>query len=195
MLRAAGGRSASGQLGVRPASRAPAVYRYVGCGGGSPGGGKNNRSQIDMADLKPIWIEHSRTSPDVVVLGTSRMLQIRQDWFQPRIFWNLACRRAILPTRSRFFSNAWRPGNVRDWCCWKWIPPSRSTRGRRLRQRWRRIFVARCCTTGSFRRSSSPVRYAGHVALGSASIWAPGSLGGLRQAGASRLPVTSRWKR
>ena len=52
--------------------------------------GETIRSQIDMADLKPIWIEHLRINPDVVVLGSSRMLQIRQDWFQPRILWNLA---------------------------------------------------------------------------------------------------------
>jgi hypothetical protein len=52
--------------------------------------GKSIRSQIDMADIKPIWIEHLRTSPDVVVLGSSRMVQIRQDWFGPRVLWNLA---------------------------------------------------------------------------------------------------------
>jgi hypothetical protein len=52
--------------------------------------GKTIRSQIDMADLKPIWIEHLQTSPDVVVLGSSRILQIRQDWFQRRVLWNLA---------------------------------------------------------------------------------------------------------
>jgi len=52
--------------------------------------GKTIRSHIDMADLKPIWIEHLQTSPDVVVLGSSRMLQIRQDWFGPRTLWNLA---------------------------------------------------------------------------------------------------------
>jgi hypothetical protein len=67
--------------------------------------GKTIRSQIDMADLKPIWIEHLQTSPDVVVLGSSRVLQIPQDWFQPRILWNLA-----MPSGDF----AWRPGNIRD---------------------------------------------------------------------------------
>jgi len=52
--------------------------------------GKTIHSYADMADLKPIWLEHSQLAPDVVVLGSSRVVQIPQEWFRPRNFLNLA---------------------------------------------------------------------------------------------------------
>ena len=52
--------------------------------------GKTIWSHADMRDLKPIWIEHWRQSPDVVVLGSSRVAQINGEWFGPRRLANLA---------------------------------------------------------------------------------------------------------
>jgi hypothetical protein len=51
--------------------------------------GKTIWSQADMLDLKPVWLEHVRSHPDVVILGTSRVVQIRQEWFRPRKMLNL----------------------------------------------------------------------------------------------------------
>ncbi|HEX3748149.1 MAG TPA: hypothetical protein VHW09_29675 [Bryobacteraceae bacterium] len=52
--------------------------------------GQTIRSHADMHDLKPIWVEHLTQRPDVVVLGSSRVVQISHDWFQPRRMLNLA---------------------------------------------------------------------------------------------------------
>jgi hypothetical protein len=52
--------------------------------------GKTIWSQADMLDLKPVWLEHVQVHPDVVILGTSRVVQIRQEWFRPRKMLNLA---------------------------------------------------------------------------------------------------------
>ena len=52
--------------------------------------GKTIRSRVDMRDLKPIWVEHWHESPDVIVLGSSRLAQVDGDWFRPRRMANLA---------------------------------------------------------------------------------------------------------
>jgi hypothetical protein len=52
--------------------------------------GKTIWSQSDMLDLKPVWLEHVQTRPEIVVLGSSRVIQIPHDWFQPHTMLNLA---------------------------------------------------------------------------------------------------------
>jgi len=52
--------------------------------------GKTIVSHADMRDLKPIWIEHLHSRRDVVILGSSRLAQIPQDWFRPRSTLNAA---------------------------------------------------------------------------------------------------------
>jgi hypothetical protein len=52
--------------------------------------GKTISSRADMRDLKPLWIEHLHRRQDVVVLGSSRLAQIPQDWFRPRSALNAA---------------------------------------------------------------------------------------------------------
>lgn len=52
--------------------------------------GKTIVSHTDMRDLKPVWLEHVRGHRDFVVLGSSRMVQIPQDWFGPHSAVNAA---------------------------------------------------------------------------------------------------------
>jgi len=52
--------------------------------------GKTICSLIDVFDLKPVWIEHLHTHPDVVILGASRVVQIPQEWFGQRKVLNAA---------------------------------------------------------------------------------------------------------
>ena len=52
--------------------------------------GETITCHADMLDLKPIWLEHVQSKPDVVVLGSSRVAQIPHDWFAPRPMLNLA---------------------------------------------------------------------------------------------------------
>jgi hypothetical protein len=46
--------------------------------------GKTIWSDADMHELKPVWIEHLSGPREVLVLGSSRLLQVPQEWFQPR---------------------------------------------------------------------------------------------------------------
>src|ERR1017187_921896 len=160
--------------------------------------GKTIRSQIDMADLKPIWIEH---------LQTSRMLQIRQDWVQP----HAANPSGLVPTAHSLESGHAVGRFCRRGRDFSAMPGDRETSGIgavgiESHPHVRRE-VACCASAGApFSSRAAALRnlsadlllrsaHAGHLALGSASICAPASLGGLRHAGASRVPVTSRWKR
>jgi len=52
--------------------------------------GKTIVAHIDTLDLKPIWIEHLRCQSEVIVLGSSRVVQIRHEWFGPRTMLNLS---------------------------------------------------------------------------------------------------------
>jgi hypothetical protein len=52
--------------------------------------GKTIWSHADMRDLKPVWLEHLSGRREVLVLGSSRMLPIASDWFQPRTALNAA---------------------------------------------------------------------------------------------------------
>ena len=52
--------------------------------------GKTIWSSADTHDLKPVWIEHLSGPREVLVLGSSRLLQVPQEWFQPRGVLNAA---------------------------------------------------------------------------------------------------------
>jgi hypothetical protein len=46
--------------------------------------GKTIWTRADLFNIKAVWIEHSPMRPDVVVLGSSRVIQIPQAWFGSR---------------------------------------------------------------------------------------------------------------
>ena len=46
--------------------------------------GKTIWTRVNMPDMKAVWIEHSPMRPEVVVLGSSRVIQIPQSWFGRR---------------------------------------------------------------------------------------------------------------
>jgi len=52
--------------------------------------GKSIWVRTNMSDLKAVWIEHSHMRPEVIVLGSSRALQISGDWFGSRRVLNAA---------------------------------------------------------------------------------------------------------
>jgi hypothetical protein len=45
-------------------------------------------SGVDMLDLKPLWIEHLHSRPEILVLGSSRLVEIPTDWFGPHSMLN-----------------------------------------------------------------------------------------------------------
>jgi hypothetical protein len=46
--------------------------------------------RADMHDLKPLWIERLHKPQEVLVLGSSRVMQISPEWFRPRRVLNAA---------------------------------------------------------------------------------------------------------
>jgi hypothetical protein len=52
--------------------------------------GKTIWSRADTHDLKPLWIEHLSGPGEVLVLGSSRLMQVPHEWFQPRGVLNAA---------------------------------------------------------------------------------------------------------
>lgn len=52
--------------------------------------GKTIWSRVAALYIKPVWIEHLQSRPEVVVLGSSRAIQVSQEWFRPRTMLNAA---------------------------------------------------------------------------------------------------------
>ncbi len=52
--------------------------------------GKTIWCRADMHDLKPLWIERLHSREDIIVLGSSRLIEVPADWFRPRRMLNAA---------------------------------------------------------------------------------------------------------
>ena len=74
--------------------------------------GKSVWSEVDPLKLKPVWIEHVRTRPEIVVLGSSRSAQIPQDWFGHRTFLNASMFAADLLAEVAIFEKCLETGKT-----------------------------------------------------------------------------------
>jgi hypothetical protein len=46
--------------------------------------------RVDMHDLKPLWIERLHSREEIIVLGSSRLIEVPAAWFRPRRMLNAA---------------------------------------------------------------------------------------------------------
>lgn len=74
--------------------------------------GRTIWSKAEQFDLKPVWIEHLQTHPEIVVLGSSRSAQIVQEWFGQRPLLNASMFTADLLDDVAIFEKCLETGNT-----------------------------------------------------------------------------------